>query len=280
MRQEVVPRLLSTEAASRRALGWFLVIGYLPAWLGWIADARCKSQSPVLRRLAFYILPCGCSLAGFVAAYIGFGLSGFGRFSREVLSFRASKFSWCGALTLPLCAGVLTYIRRPATLLEFRFPRLDVLSQAFRPINFLTGPIAEEFGWRGFVQSSLSARYSTLTSGLLIGPLWSFWHLPLLIGKRTSPWEYVRFATTTTSWSVVLSQLVDEAGGSVWPAVAAHWLINNQHFLFRSVSRDGDDDTLPGGAAFCVASVAVACLFALQSRGRGGESSSSSRLGS
>ena len=57
---------------------------------------------------------------------------------------------------------------------------------------FLTDLIAngEEIGWRGYVLPRLQAKYSALTSTLILGVIWGFWHLP----KYLSHWNAVSFA--------------------------------------------------------------------------------------
>lgn len=39
-------------------------------------------------------------------------------------------------------------------------------------------PILEELGWRGYVLDRLQERYNALTSSLILGVLWFFWHVP------------------------------------------------------------------------------------------------------
>jgi uncharacterized protein len=45
--------------------------------------------------------------------------------------------------------------------------------------QFFAGPASEEAGWRGFALPRLEAKYSALVSSLILGVIWTFWHLPL-----------------------------------------------------------------------------------------------------
>ena len=42
--------------------------------------------------------------------------------------------------------------------------------------SLLTGPISEEFGWRGYLLPKMKKKYSPLKSSIIIGILWGFWH--------------------------------------------------------------------------------------------------------
>jgi len=45
-------------------------------------------------------------------------------------------------------------------------------------IIFGFGPLGEEMGWRGFLQSRLPGRLSSVTTAIVVGLVWAFWHLP------------------------------------------------------------------------------------------------------
>jgi membrane protease YdiL (CAAX protease family) len=45
----------------------------------------------------------------------------------------------------------------------------------------LAAPVGEEIGWRGFALPRLLAVRSPLTASLILGVLWSLWHLPVVI---------------------------------------------------------------------------------------------------
>jgi membrane protease YdiL (CAAX protease family) len=45
--------------------------------------------------------------------------------------------------------------------------------------TFLAGPVAEEFGWRGYVQPRLRQYYGPLGTVPVLGAAWGLWHVPL-----------------------------------------------------------------------------------------------------
>lgn len=45
--------------------------------------------------------------------------------------------------------------------------------------TFLAGPVAEEFGWRGYVQPRLREYCGPLGTTAILGAAWGAWHLPL-----------------------------------------------------------------------------------------------------
>jgi uncharacterized protein len=76
---------------------------------------------------------------------------------------------------------------------------------------FLFDAIAngEEMGWRGYVLPRLQTKYSALTASLILGIIWSFWHLP----KFVTHWDSVTFL-----WFIV-----DE----IAKAILMTWMYNN-----------------------------------------------------
>jgi len=44
--------------------------------------------------------------------------------------------------------------------------------------NLFSGPIAEEMGWRGFALPRLQTKYNALVSSLILGVIWTCWHIP------------------------------------------------------------------------------------------------------
>ena len=76
----------------------------------------------------------------------------------------------------------------------------------------------EEPGWRGYALPKLQVDRSALLASLLLGVVWAFWHLPLvLIGQipRSDPLFVV-------AWTVVFTWLFNNTNGSVLLAMLMH----------------------------------------------------------
>lgn len=51
----------------------------------------------------------------------------------------------------------------------------------FVAILFVGGPLGEELGWRGYLLPQLEEFVSPIVASIIIGIVWSFWHLPMFI---------------------------------------------------------------------------------------------------
>jgi membrane protease YdiL (CAAX protease family) len=92
---------------------------------------------------------------------------------------------------------------------------------------FLTDLIAngEEIGWRGYVLPRLQAKHSALTSTLILGVIWGFWHLP----KFLSHWDTVSFAlfmVHTIAAAVLYTWIYNGTGGSLLLTALFHAAAN------------------------------------------------------
>jgi len=102
--------------------------------------------------------------------------------------------------------------------------------------------LGEELGWRGFLQTHLSA-LPPARKYLLTGVIWSVWHWPLILftDYASSPHPYVSvalFTLGTVGMSVLLGYLRDRSG-SVWPAAVMHgshnmWVLAIAPFFYKT----------------------------------------------
>jgi len=91
----------------------------------------------------------------------------------------------------------------------------------------ITGPIGEEAGWRGFLLPRLLSRYSALVSSLILGVIWSVWHLPLYYSSFfSSIWGTMVFTLDLVCATVLMTVLFLHTTRSVLLAVVLHWSMN------------------------------------------------------
>jgi membrane protease YdiL (CAAX protease family) len=123
------------------------------------------------------------------------------------------------------------------------------------------GPIPEEPGWRGYALDGLQARTSALGASLILGVVWSLWHLPLFFIPGTWQAEQVGLGTQRF-WLYMLSIVVESSlytwvynntQRSILAAILFHFSGNAFGELFALSDR-------AERLAFFVALVAVLCV--------------------
>ena len=98
---------------------------------------------------------------------------------------------------------------------------------------FLTDLITngEEIGWRGYVLPRLQAKYSALTSALIVGVIWGFWHLL----KYLTHWNTLLFAMSmihAMASAVTLAWLYNNTKGSLLLVAMMHASSNTAGLFF------------------------------------------------
>jgi len=74
----------------------------------------------------------------------------------------------------------------------------------------------EEMGWRGYVLPRLQAKYNALVSSLIVGVIWSVWHLPKFFGTGSSEGRsFFWFTVYTVSVAVLYTWLYNNTRGSL-----------------------------------------------------------------
>lgn len=81
----------------------------------------------------------------------------------------------------------------------------------------------EEWGWRGYVLPRLQAKHNALVSSLIVGVIWSVWHLPKFLGtgmndERSFAW----FTVAHLALAVLYTWLYNNTRGSILLVVLFH----------------------------------------------------------
>lgn len=114
------------------------------------------------------------------------------------------------------------------------------------------GPLGEELGWRGYALPRLQMRHSALTSSLIIGVVWTFWHIPLfwVPGAALAPWETVNvtsvstYLVSTVGTAIIFTWLFNNSRGSILIAIVLHMTINASGRVLFSMFPELTEDAL------------------------------------
>jgi uncharacterized protein len=126
----------------------------------------------------------------------------------------------------------------PLPILSDKLPPLPPLQMVLSivPMFIVIGLInGEELGWRGFALPHLQTKYNALTSSLLLGVIWTIFHLPLFFtvtGSSQADWSFVSFLISTVAMSVLYTWLYNNTRGSVLMAYLFHAAANTWSQVF------------------------------------------------
>ena len=240
----------STET---RNLGLFFLLAFAWSWLLWL--------TPALRGIGF-LAPFGPTIAALLLTTINEGWQG-----TKVLLKRGVDLSFNKVWLLPiflLMPAIVGLSLLLAVLSGDSLPEMPVLTQpwtvipAFFYILLLGGPLAEEFGWRGYALDRLQARFGALVASVTLGLVWGLWHLPLFLAPGDDPYHtmpFWAFVLGAVLFSILFTWIYNNAGRSVLAVILFHTTGNLAHFIFPAVA------TTWGGLYSLVLNVVVAILI-------------------
>jgi membrane protease YdiL (CAAX protease family) len=113
----------------------------------------------------------------------------------------------------------------------------------FTVTYLIAGPLAEEFGWRGYLQPRLRQRFGIIATSLIIGVAWAVWHVPLFFlngtGQAAMGFGSVRsllFFAGMIPLAATYLFVCERLGGRVWSAILLHFAGNATLSLFPQTS--------------------------------------------
>jgi membrane protease YdiL (CAAX protease family) len=161
-------------------------------------------------------------------------LAGFTRWKVGLGWYFAALFLLLGPLVIAL---VYIALGHPAAGIRpgVTFPSmLGIIA-----FQFFSGPFAEETGWRGFALPRLQEKYNALVSSLILGVIWTFWHLPLffLTGATQMGIPMPIYLFLVLTITVYLTWLYNNTRGSLILTILAHFTYNLSSTLITGAVR-------------------------------------------
>ncbi len=105
------------------------------------------------------------------------------------------------------------------------------------------GPIPEEIGWRGLGLDLLYQKNNKLVSSIILGIIWSIWHLPLFFingtYQNTEIFNFLgmlNFFLTIIPTCIVISWFYFKTNRMILSAILFHWSSNFSGYLFAQTA--------------------------------------------
>jgi uncharacterized protein len=219
-----------------------------------------------------YLAGASPTWAALILTYVLDGNSGLTALGAK-FKVRAPLWTWIAAFALPMLtavAGVALYAIFCGSLGQIAWPVWYLVIPPFALLLFIAGPLCEETGWRGFLQPLVVERYNFLTSSLMIGTIWTFWHVPFMFTSGgTSPintfLDFFQYWLAVVAHSAILIVLITRANRSIAVAMAFHWSINaSMSAILQPLFPDATEAQLLIAGSFdsVVSGIfAIICLF-------------------
>lgn len=212
-----------------------LVIGfsYLVFW-GPIAFLKLRTANLIDGKIynitAFVLFIIG----GFVPSILGIILTsifdkkeGIRKLFRSAIKIKIGLPSFMIIIAYVIVLGLLQLILYTSIGGKFDYSQFIKQLPTILPLIIL-GPLSEEFGWRGFLQERINKEVSPIAGSIIIGIVWSLWHLPLfyMIGTAQHDFNmpFLPFMISIISSTFVYTFIYIKSNGSLFSAILLHWL--------------------------------------------------------
>lgn len=172
----------------------YFVATFLWTWLFWgMAIVKGASVETAAGGIPMLLGVLGPMVTGITFTYLTRDREGRRDYWTRIIDFKRIPGKWYLAIFLfvPVLNILAAFIDMltggtgatwgEATRNVLTNPSSIVLSILFSSLI----PFIEELGWRGYVLDRMQEKYSALVSSVILGVIWSVWHLPLFFVQGT-----------------------------------------------------------------------------------------------
>jgi len=211
----------------------FVLLAFLVTWTGFIPFYRAGGED-----IAWFTF--GPFVAAIVISAVLGGWPRVRALFASVVQWRVPPVWYVVAIGMPLAVQLLAIWLNPmfgaAPPNWANVPALSEIAVMVALLMVFSGPLGEEPGWRGFALPLLLGKRGALNASLVLGLVWTAWHLPLVLLNDYS----ISSALNVMAAAVVFTWLYQNSGGSVLPAILMHTSHQNSVRFLGRVFEGGD----------------------------------------
>ncbi|MBV7331538.1 CPBP family intramembrane metalloprotease [Chloroflexi bacterium TSY] len=233
---------------------WFyFAVTFAWTWAFWGAAILLKISLETPLGLALFLTGAlGTLVTGIGFTYLTKNKEGQHDYWRRMIDVRRVGLKWF--LTLLLFVPVLNGL---AALIDYLLggPGAvwgnSLVNIAANPFGLVLSalfatlvPFIEEVGWRGYVLDRLQSTRSALMSSLILGIVWSLWHLPLFFAEGTyqaslgiGTVDFWMFLIGVVPLSFAFTWVYNNTNRSILAVILFHSMVNFTGELFDIVGR-------------------------------------------
>ncbi len=226
-------RTLQPRVRSPAAILIFFLLAFVWSWTLGYAAAQTKSAWPVCSVALTMASGFGPSLAALtVVAALSNG-TGLRDWLAQSLNWRVRwrwfAFAFLAPPTVMLLALVFNRLLGGHVRGPMPAEHIPLAIANFGLVLLVGGPLGEEFGWRGYAMTALTATMNWRVASLIVGVIWSLWHAPLffLAGTAQSSTAMPIFMINMLAGSFVFGWLFERTQSSVLPVLVLHTSLNS-----------------------------------------------------
>ncbi len=217
----------------KHPVAWFYILAFGISWVGLIPGVLgsrgiAPFDSPLVQFLGI-LFSIGPALAAVMMSQVMRGKTGVQNLLKGLLKWRVGLVWYLVAVLGPIAIFVAGQFL--TKLMGLTGASAAVPSHPFlfvtAVLTVILSNTSEEIGWRGFALPHLQKRHNALSATLIVGLLWSLWHLPLvfLTGSPMAQSPLIWFTSIVAS-SFIYTWLYNRTQGSIFLVALFHSSLN------------------------------------------------------
>ena len=216
-------------------LAWTWICGFIPVILGITGTG--------VGTFIFYFGGGAPSVVALFLVFFTYPKDKRSDYFRRCFSFKQAGWKWPFITIAVFTALSAVSIVAGVYLLGFDMPTMDYIKAiAANPLNIplvlllslISGPLNEEFGWRGYALDRLLLKFGFLKGSLILGFIWAIWHLPWYFTPgqaqynllKDSVFHAVMFVPSVMLLSVFVSFVYVKTNRSILAGALVHMFSN------------------------------------------------------
>ncbi len=232
----------------------FFGLTFLFSWSVWCTAILLHLTFADPAGKLFYLIGgCGPSIVGLILHYRTAKKEERSEIWRSLIDIRRVSCGWWAIILLgyPFTALIASCVSQgsgnslPGAILLRQLAQSPFLLIPFLLQILVTGPLAEEFGWRGYALPHLLKSWGVIRASLVLSLIWCAWHLPLFAFAGSTHFkfgwftpEFWLFLASIIPLGLVIGLAYSRSRGSLLVAVTMHFMYNLTLNLIAPISRN------------------------------------------